>query len=543
MKKHLIKVLAWFFIIIAIQNINISAQVSEIPDSIDISMEKFFQVLNTAKQNYVEEINTDEFVTDAIKAALEKLDPHSIYLPPKKMESENESFKGSFDGIGVRFMMIDDTINITEAVNGGPSEKLGITSGDKIVKIDGQSSIGLDNDTITGRLRGPKGTKVTVDIFRAGEPQLLTFEIIRDKIPLYSVDASYIIDGTDIGYVSINRFMATTHKEFLDSMKKLTDKGMKKLILDLSGNPGGYLNQAFLLADEFIEKGHKIVYTKGRKPEFDEVYYSRESGKYESIPLIVLINAGSASASEILSGAVQDLDRGLVVGVTSYGKGLVQRQYDLPDKSGFRLTIAKYFTPSGRCIQRPYDDKTKYRNMDGWLDLKEGENINHVLEDAIAEKLDSMPPIYKTKGGRNVLGGGGITPDYVVKYDTLTKLARSIRSKNLFYLYSRAYIDNNQSFVEKTYKHDFMKYLREFNISDEMIGDFKEMAEGKKVEWNDSLYNLDEKYLKTAIKSQIARSLWSNNEASESYFPMMKQANKAIDLFPEAIELSKLEEK
>jgi len=510
-------------------------------DNIHMQMEKFFQVINTANENYVEEIEMGELVTAAVKASLEKLDPHSVYLPPKKLKSEKEKFKGSFDGIGVQFSVIEDTINIVAAIAGGPSKKLGIMSGDKIVKIEGESAIGIDNDSIQSLLRGPKGTKVNINIKRASESELLFFEITRDKIPLYSVDASFIIDGTDIGYVSINRFMATTHKEMLDSLKKLDEKGMKKLILDLRGNPGGYLNQAFIMADEFIKKGHKIVYTKGRKPEFDDTYYSRPGGKYEEIPLIVLIDAGSASASEIVSGAIQDLDRGLVVGVTSYGKGLVQRQFNLPDKSGFRITIAKYFTPSGRCIQRPYKDKKKYRSMDGWLDVEEGMNINHALEEMKAEDLDSLPPIYKTRGGRNVLGGGGITPDYIVKYDTITMLSRLIRRNNLYFIFARAYLDNVSDEFKSVYSENFPKFLREFQVSDDMIDDFKELAESKKIEWDDDQFDTDENYLKLAIKSNIAGSLWGNNESTEIFFPIIKQVGQAMKLFPEAKNIADLE--
>jgi carboxyl-terminal processing protease len=512
-------------------------------DDFDIQIDKFFRVLKTSETFYVEEIDTEELVTTAIKAALEKLDPHSIYLSPKKMESENEKFKGSFEGIGIQFMLIDDTINVISAIPGGPSERLGIMSGDKIVNIESESAIGLDNEVIRNKLRGPKGTQVNVDILRYGEPELIPFEIIRDKIPLYSVTAAFIINESDIGYLSINNFTSTTHREFLDSMKKLSDLGMKKLILDLRGNPGGYLNQAFLIADEFIEKGHKIVYTKGRIPEFNEDYYSRAGGKYEKLPLIVLVDAGSASASEIVSGSIQDLDRGLVVGVTTYGKGLVQRQYPLPDKSGFRITIAKYYTSSGRCIQRPYKDKDKYRSMDGWFDLKEGKNINHALEDAITENLDSLPPIYKTLSGRNVLGGGGITPDYVVKYDTITKLSRTLRAKNILYFYSRAFIDENEELINKNYKNDFKKYLHEFEIADDMIEDLRKLSESKEIEWNEEEYKKDEKYLKTFIKSSIARSLWANNEAIQAFLPINKHINTAIELFPEAINLANLDEK
>jgi len=232
----------------------------------------------------------------------------------------------------------------------------------------------------------------------------------------------------------------------------------------------------------------------------------------------------------------------LVVGVTSYGKGLVQRQYELPDKSGFRITIAKYFTPSGRCIQRPYKDKNKYRSMDGWLNLEEGNNIDHALEEAVAENPDSLPPIYKTLSGRHLLGGGGITPDYVVKYDTTTKLGRSIRSKNLFYLFARSYIDENDEYIKNNYRHDYKKFLREFIVNDEIIDEFRQLAESKGVEWDDDLYDTDEKYFKTFIKSFIARSLWSNNESRENFLPLITQVAKAIELFPEAISIANLEE-
>ncbi len=537
MKKFRLKAIIILLIISNILSLNAQPNYEKLNQQID----KLFRILATAKENYLEDIDEEKLVTEAIKASLKQLDPHSIYLPPKKLQDENEKFKGSFDGIGVQFSVIDDTINIITAIPGGPSEKLGIISGDKIVKIEGQPAIGLDNDSIQSLLRGPKGTKVTVEILRYGEPELLKFEIIRDKIPLYSVNAAFVIQGTDIGYISINRFMQTTHEEFVDSMEVLKSKGMKKVIIDLRGNPGGYMNQAIDLVDEFVKEGHKILFTKGRKPEFNEEYYSKPNGRYEDLPLIVLIDAGSASASEIFSGAIQDLDRGIVVGVTSYGKGLVQRQYTLPDRSGFRITIAKYYTPSGRCIQRPYKDENKYRNMEGWLSLKEGENINHALEEYEFEG-DSLPPIFETIGGRKVLGGGGIVPDFVVKYDTITKLSRLIRSKNLFFIYARNYLGKSKEEFNRFYGNDFDKFLNEFKMSDEMLDDFKELVEDKGIEWNEDEYEKDEKYLQTSIKSSIARSVWGESEAVQAYLPMIKQVQKALELFPLAKEISKLDE-
>ncbi len=498
-------------------------------------MEKYYTVLKTAKENYVEEIEADKLVTEAVKATLKELDPHSVYLPPKKLKSEDEKFRGNFDGIGIRFSVIEDTITVVSPIAGGPSERLGIQAGDKIVKIEGDDAVGLSNDSIQSRLRGPKGTEVDVDIKRAFEDELLHFEIIRDKIPLYSVDASFIINGSDVGYVSINRFMRTTHRELLDSLKKLDKKGMEKLILDLRGNPGGYLKQAFLVADEFIPPGHKIVYTKGRKEDFNENYYSRPNGKYEDIPIVVLIDAGSASASEIVSGAIQDLDRGLIVGVTSYGKGLVQRQYRLRDKSGFRITIAKYYTPSGRCIQRPYEDEEKYRALSGRLNLEEGKNINHQLEEMeIEENSDSLPPIYKTRTGRKVIGGGGITPDYIVKYDTLTKLSRNIRAKNLIFIFTQNYLDAHKLEFEEKYKNNFKEFLTDFEFDVENMEGLKVLAESKEIEWNEEQYETDAEYLKTILKSSIARSVWGNNESKQAILPINEQATTALDLFPEA---------
>jgi len=509
-------------------------------DKLNQQIDKLFRILSTAKDNYLEEIDEEQIVTEAIKASLKQLDPHSIYLPPKKLQDENEKFKGSFDGIGVQYSVIDDTINIITAIPGGPSEKLGIMSGDKIIKIDGQSAIGLDNDSIQSLLRGPKGTKVTVSILRYGEPNLLDFEIIRDKIPLYSINAAFVIEGTDIGYIAINRFMQTTHKEFIDSMKVLESKGMKKIIVDLRGNPGGYMNQSIDLVDEFIKEGHKILFTKGRKEEFNEEYFSKPGGLYENLPIIVLIDAGSASASEIFSGAIQDLDRGLIVGVTSYGKGLVQRQYTLPDNSGFRITIAKYYTPSGRCIQRPYKDEQKYRNMEGWLSLKEGENIDHALEEYHFEG-DSLPPIYKTANGRKVLGGGGIVPDFIIKYDSVTKLSRDIRSKNLFFIYSRRYLDETKESFNKLFGKNFVKFLKEFEVTDEMIDDFQKLVKEKGIEWNDEEFLKDTKYIKINIKSSIARCEWGENEATQVLLPLVKQVQKALKLFPLAIKIANLD--
>ena len=509
-------------------------------DNIFSLVRKFNRVLNVTSRNYVEEVDADKLTETAIKAMLEELDPHSVYIPPKNMEKVKEDFQGSFDGIGIEFNIFNDTITVVSPIAGGPSEALGIMSGDKIVKIDDSSAVGIEKAQIPKRLRGPKGTVVAVDIKREGVKELLHFDIVRDKIPLYSVDAAFIIENTDIGYLSINRFMATTYVEFMDSMAVLSSKGMKKLVLDLRGNPGGYLAQAYRIADEFIPKGHKIVFTKGRLKEFDQDFMSAPGGAFEQLPVISVINTGSASASEILSGALQDLDRGLVVGMTSFGKGLVQRQYELGDGSAFRLTTSKYYTPSGRCIQRPYEDKDKYRDFSDRLKEKEGKNLNHQIEAMKSEMHpDSMPPIYSTLNGRHVLGGGGITPDYVVKYDTITVMSRKIRAKNLFFIFTNSYVSKNRKSIEDKYQNNFSDFYKNFKVDDAMISDFRKLAESKEIEWIEKDFEIDQEYLRTVIKATIARSVWGNNEYRSVFLPLSRQINKAIELFPEAEEFAR----
>ena len=348
-------------------------------DNIYQQLEKYKYVFGNAIKEYVDEVDSSVLTESAIKGMLNELDPHSVYITAKEMEAVDEDMQGSFEGIGVQFSMLNDTITVIAPIKGGPSEKLGIISGDKIVEINGKKAIGISQDTVPKLLKGAKGTIVRLGIYRYGEKELLYFDVVRDKIPLHTVDAYYMYDNSDIGVIQVNRFAQTTYQELMNAVRELKNKNMKKLILDLRGNPGGYLNQAFLMADEFL-KGDTIVYTKARREENNEVFTARTGQELEDIPLIILINAGSASASEIVSGAVQDMDRGLIVGTSSFGKGLVQRQFKIPDGSAFRLTIARYYTASGRCIQRPYKDKANYRNLVGRLELEEGLNLEHALD-------------------------------------------------------------------------------------------------------------------------------------------------------------------
>lgn len=525
-------------------------------DNIYGQLDKYKLVFNTAVKNYVDDIDSQKLTEAAIKGMLNELDPHSTYITAEDMKEVEEDFSGSFEGIGVQFDIINDTITIITPIPGGPSEGLGIQAGDKIVNIDGQNAIGIDRNDVPKKLKGPKGTKVNIDIKRWGVNQLLNFSITRDKIPILSVDASFLFDNSDIGLIRVNRFAAQTHNELVDAIKNLKTQGMKKLILDLRGNPGGYLQQAFFMADEFLAGGDTIVYTKARKREFEELYTSSPGGLFEKLPLIVMINAGSASASEIVSGAVQDLDRGLVVGETSFGKGLVQRQYPVGDGSSFRLTIARYYTPSGRYIQRPYKDKLDYRKLYGRLELEEGSNIEMALEKAKKdlikhneEELKKNPKskniinvdsieTYRTKSGRILLGGGGIVPDYIIKQDTITDLSIQLRMKRVFNEYISNYHDNGKK-VKEQY-NDFMKFYRDFKVTDKMLADFKKLAESKEVKWNDEEYKTDKEFIVTEIKASIASIVWGYDKRVQVFYDIDRQIQKALTLFPEAMKVAKL---
>ncbi len=507
-------------IIVLVIGIVIGANLSSLFSSDDIYVQimKLNDVLNLTRKNYVDKIDTQTLVEAAIQGMLEILDPHSVYIPAKAMERVNEDIRGSFEGIGIEFTIINDTINVVSPIAGGPSEQLGIMAGDKIIKIDDEPAIGLKNEDVIKKLRGPKGTKVKVTILRPGVKELIDYVITRDKISIYSVDVAVMV-AKDVGYISINRFSETTDREFKEAVEKLKARGMKKLILDLRNNPGGLLSEAVKVADEFLPKGKLIVYTKGRLPEYNEEFYATKEGALEKIPVVVLVNQGTASGSEIVAGAIQDWDRGLVVGDTTFGKGLVQRQFPLNDGSAIRLTTARYYTPSGRLIQKPYEGK-KYASGS---------------EQA---KKDTSKTVYFTKVlNRQVYGGGGIAPDFVVKTQNLTDLSVDIRRHNLFYIFISSFMDENGSWIRKKYGNDFEFFKRDFQITDEMLDNFKNFVISKGVKWNESDYQKDLPYIKAILKAHVARFIWRN----EGWYPIMlevdEQFQRALELMPQAEKL------
>ncbi len=501
-------------------------------DNIYEQLNKFKDVLSLTEKYYVEDVDTQKLTESAINGVLNELDPHSIYIPASQLQRVNEEFQGSFEGIGIEFQVLNDTLLVVSPIVGGPSEALGIQAGDKILRINDSTAIAITESGVRSKLRGPKGSKVRVSIMRAGIDGLLDFEITRDKIPLYTVDASFMIDD-ETGFISVTRFAANTHSEFVEGVTKLKQQGMKRLILDLRGNPGGYLEQAFKMSDELLPKGKKVVYTKGRRPEFEEEYTSSGSAKFADVSLIVLVNNGSASASEIVSGAVQDWDRGLIVGESTFGKGLVQRQFDLKDGSAFRLTTARYYTPTGRLIQRPFDgDKVKYQREAYEREESEGDNVEHEAE------KDSTRPVFKTAGGRKVYGGGGITPDYIVKADRLTEYTVQLRSRLVFLEFANKYLEHHGTEMKSKFK-TARQYVSDFAITKDMMGEILEIAKVKKVEFKQDQFDKDERYVKAFAKAFIGRNLFGNEGSSRVMLLEDNQFNKAMSVWPEAEKIAK----
>ncbi|MFI3267908.1 MAG: S41 family peptidase [Rikenellaceae bacterium] len=491
-----------------------------------LNNQKFSNFLYYLVNGYIEEEDPDKITEDAITAVLEKLDPHSSYITKEEMKSVNDSFDGNFEGIGIEFNVLKDTLIVVNTVKGGPSEQVGLKSGDRIVKVDGESVIGIKQLEVPKILRGTKGTSVVLDVFRQSEADTLTFHIIRDKIPIVSLDAAYMIDDS-IAYVKLNRFMATTTDEYKEAMAKMPNASA--LILDLRGNTGGYLDQAISLSDQFLSSNELIVYTEGRAiPRRNS--FATNLGNFKDKRLIVLVDEESASASEIVAGAIQDHDRGIVIGRPSFGKGLVQQQIQLPDSSAIRLTIARYYTPSGRAIQRPYTmgDKEQYY-ADYYKRYTSGELVNKdSLHNAMPDSLKSKT----LKLGRTVYGGGGITPDIYVGMDT-TRFSKSwsaiIRS-GVITNYVIDYVDKTRKSLLKKYPN-FEDFEANYDISEEFIDDLIELAREKDaVIDRDDFFASNLENAKLQLKGIIAQKLWD-------YTEMYKILNSDDEVLTKAIEV------
>ena len=516
MKKKILSPWTMAFVVIVTLAIGIGAGSLISGDAIFDQLNKYKDVLSITQQYYVDDVDVQKLNEAAINGLLTQLDPHSAYLPPRQTQQESEKFQGSYQGVGLEIINLSDTIVVAEPMGGGPAAKLGILSNDRIIKINDSTAVGLATTVASQKLRGPKGTHVGITVLRSGVKEPIDYEITRDNIALNSVDVA-LMTTDDVGYISVNRFSATTHAELQTALGNLRAQGMKRLVLDLRGNPGGYLNEAVQMADLFLDGGttdhpKRIVYTKARVSDLEETYLAKSGDAYEHVPLIILINNGSASASEIVAGAIQDWDRGLIVGETSFGKGLVQRQWDFSDGSSLRLTIARYYTPSGRLIQRSYSGKDKAQYTQEAFERKEveGNNIEHANE--LAGTGDSTKPKFKTEGGRVVYGGGGITPDYITKPAELTEQTKNFLRRDIFFPFVNAYLGHEGQNLRSAFSN-LKSFKKSFKVSDELLKEFSSFVDKKGIAVNDTAMKTDADFIaanKIAEEKSMALKDWAS---------------------------------
>ena len=513
-------------VVCAAATFGISAQYSR-SNSASRQQQKLLMVENIVNNLYVDNVDEEKVVENAVRGILENLDPHSSYSTKEETTSSQETMQGSFSGIGIQFNMQKDTLYVVQTIAGGPSEKVGILPGDHFIAVDDSIIAGrkLKNTDIMKRLRGPKGTKVNIKVKRGSNAELLEFRITRDDIPLNSIDAVYMADGKT-GYIRLSRFAATSYKEFKDAITKLKKQGMQQLILDLTDNGGGYMQIAAQIANEMLNRGNLIVYTQGRKSPRQNLN-ADGSGTFRTQKVVVMINQFSASASEILSGAVQDWDRGVVVGRRSFGKGLVQREFLLPDSSSFRLTIARYYTPSGRNIQKPY---VKGDREDYDKDIIDRYNHGELQSADSIHFADSLKHT-TLRLHRTVYGGGGIMPDVFVPLDTTqyTDYHRRLVAKGIIPQFALRYVDKNRADLKAQYP-DAQKFIKEFTVTDEMLNNLVDAGKAEKVDFDKSQFAKSKEMLRTFVKAAIANDLFSTG----AYFQIVNEQN---DIYKEALSI------
>ncbi|SOE21927.1 C-terminal processing peptidase-3. Serine peptidase. MEROPS family S41A [Spirosomataceae bacterium TFI 002] len=504
---------------------------------------KFKEILTYIERSYVDEVDTDSLADYGITKMLEKLDPHTAYLPPREAELAMSELQNGFDGIGVEFNIFNDTVYVVTPLSGGPSESVGIQSGDAIISANGTSLTGakLNNQVVFSTLRGERGSEVKMKIKRKGFPKILEFTVKRDKIPTYSLDAAYLMSDKKTGYIKISRFSNTTYDEFYTNLEKLKKQGMKQMILDLRGNPGGYLNRATEIADEFIGGNGVLVYTDGKDDRNDQRLNAQTKGIFEKEPVVVLVDEGSASASEIVSGALQDYDRALVVGRRTFGKGLVQAPIQLSDGSELRLTISRYYIPSGRSIQKPYE----LGGIDDYMsELSERGTHGEYF---VADSIKNNPKMrFKTLGGRTVYGGGGITPDIFVPRDTsyYSVYLMELFGQNVIREYALTYAKSHE---DELRKKSFDSYIKNFTVSDKMIAEIVSNGQKLKIQPKQKDLAKSKPFIQNQVKALIARHVWResakeglNNELFQVLNENDAEVKVALQQMNKAKELLKL---
>ncbi|WP_460978512.1 S41 family peptidase [Spirosoma knui] len=493
---------------------------------------KYREILQLIENNYVDTVNTDELVDFSIEKMLHKLDPHTAYMNPQDAVAARSQLEGGFDGIGVEFNIYKDTVYVVTPLAGGPSEAAGIQSGDKIIKVNDTPLAGgkIENSAVFKALRGKRGTEVKMTILRKGDKEPKVFTVTRERIPTYSVDAAYMVDGKT-GYIKVNRFSETTYDEFKSALNTLKAQGMTQLMLDLRNNPGGYMDRATSIADEFISGNKLLVYTNGKDSRYDRQTHARVTGQFEEGPLVVLIDEGSASASEIVAGALQDHDRALIAGRRSFGKGLVQMPVQLSDGSELRLTISRYYTPSGRSIQKPYipGQEGDYEK-DLELRSKRGEYY-------IADSIKNDPKLkFKTDGGRVVYGGGGITPDYFIPRDSSwqTPYLLQLYGKNIIREFAMEYANDNRKKLDKL---SFDEFNQAVNINDELLARLVKDATAEGIKYNEKEFQRSKNYIRTQVKALVARYVYQKNNKAGQNNEYFKIAGEVDDTYQKALKL------
>ncbi|HET6566844.1 MAG TPA: S41 family peptidase [Rhodothermales bacterium] len=526
-------------------------------DTLD-QLKKLESVFRIIDANYVDKVDPSRLAEGAIQGMLRGMDPHSVYISAEDMERVNEEFDASFEGVGISYEFIkgpegQDTLTVVNVIPGGPSEEEGLMSGDRIIAVDTSSTIGWTSEDVQSHLKGPRGTKVDVTIRRPGFPHTLEYTITRDRIPLKTIDSAYMLDDRT-GYIKIDRFARTTYTEFLQAMDELKAQGMARLVLDLRGNPGGYMDMAVKISDEFLGAGQVIVSAKSRHPEYNQEFVARGGDSFEENPVIVLVDENSASASEIVTGALQDHDRALVVGRRTFGKGLVQRQYTLPDGSAMRLTISRYFTPSGRLIQTAYEKGNKDAYYESKVDLH-AHDAGLTTQEILKEVADSLK--YHTDAGRTVFGGGGILPDYLVPLDSASDFIRTIFSLQVEPSFARSWLDTHGDAVRAKWDGHQKGFIQDFQVTDEMVEEFLDHAqkfnvhivEGEKpaVDQRDkdaphyftrAEVSEDRDVIKARLKAQIGTRLFDRSVQAPIYSTIDTTLKRAMSLWDPAQQLA-----
>ncbi len=497
-------------------------------DAEKVEIEKLREVINLTQNYYVDDVNWEKVTATGIQSMLHTLDPHSNYFTVAEGLTNDEGFEGKYQGIGIQYDVIDGYINVISTIPGSPSEKAGINAGDIISEIEGESAYGLNSSEVPKKLKGPKGSEVNVGVIRSGYDELLHFSIVRDEIPLFTVNTSFMVDDST-GYIWFNRFSRTTPDELENAIILLEKAGMKQLILDVRGNGGGFIDECVKIVGKFLAGRKKVVYTVARLPEFNEEYFSDDFGKSidRKYPLVILINGASASASEILAGSLQDYDRAYIVGTKSFGKGLVQREYFLNDGSRLRLTISKYYTPSGRLIQKAYEN----RKIDDYLANTNTDSIINI------DSVLALKPFY-TAAGRQVFAGGGITPDSVIEFTSVStspRLTQKLFEKRLFFEVAAKF-----SLLNKKIKKNKQSFFNSFSISEFWFNKLRTTAEEENIIFAEHEWKKDREFIENRLKAEIARNLWSQKEYWRVILEYDNQFASALNLFPEARALKKL---